>query len=359
MILIISDAVDGHARWVHRRLLEKGADAVIFDLGEVPEHAGLSARVTSGEEPRLQIRREREPMRIDLDKVETVWFRRINDLGLAPNMSPEDKEFAENESFCMLLSLGDLLAKRFWVNPLHVALATDGGNGKIAQLEMARKLGLTVPRTLATNDPARAFLSECSPAIYKAFRSPVRAVKDEQGEELGAAIFTTKLDAKALAQLDGVRHAPCIFQELIPKKVELRVTVMGTRVFACEIHSQVREESAVDFRRDQGMSKTPHAPHDLPPEIAQKLVALNEQLGLVYGAADLILTPEGRYVFLEVNQQGQFLWLEELAGLPLLENFTEMLIQGRKDYDCNAPLHAPGQLPPLDEEPRKPETQRS
>jgi glutathione synthase/RimK-type ligase-like ATP-grasp enzyme len=354
VILIISDAVDGHARLVHRRLLEKGAESAIFDVGEVPARANLSAWVAPGRAPRLQVRREREPTLLDLGKVDTLWFRRLNELAASPDMPPEDQEFAKNESVAMLHSLEVLLADRFWVNPVTAALATDGGNGKIGHLELARGLGLAVPRTLATNDPdeARAFVSECaaagSGAIYKPFRSPVRTRKDEDDREQPAAIFTTRLDASALEKLDGVRHAPCIFQELVPKRLELRVTVMGNKVFACEIHSQVRVESAVDFRRDQGMASTPHAPHDLPREIADALLALHARLGLVYGADDLILTPDGRYVFLEVNQQGQFLWLEELAGLPLLENFTEMLIQGRPDFSCDAPAHEPRPFPPLD-----------
>ena len=349
MILIIADAVDGHARLVKRRLAEKGARATIFDLGEVPERAGLSAWVTPGEPARSRVRREAGSL--DLGEVKAIWFRRMNELAPAPNMAPEDQEFARNEAQSMLLSLGVLLADRFWVNPVSAALATDGGHGKIGHLEVARSLGLDVPRTLATNDPeeARAFLATCDQgAIYKPFRSPVRHTTDEQGEKKPQAIFTNKLDERALAQLDGVRHAPCIFQELVPKKLELRVTAIGKKLFACEIHSQGRDESAVDFRRDQGMTLTPHATHELPRAVGEKLLALDERLGLVYGAFDLILTPEGRYVFLEVNQQGQFLWIEEEAGLPLLENFTEMLIQGRADYACDARAHEPRRFPPLD-----------
>jgi glutathione synthase/RimK-type ligase-like ATP-grasp enzyme len=349
VILIIADAVDAHARLVQRRLTEKGARATIFDLGEIPERAGLSAWVTPGKPARSKVRRE--PETLDLADVKTIWFRKMTPLGPAENMAPEDQDFVRNESHSMLLSLGVLLEGRFWVNPVNAALTTDGGHGKIGHLEIARALGLDVPRTLATNDPeeARAFLAGCAEgAIYKPFRSPVRHTIDEKGERQPQAIFTNKLDERALAQLDGVRHAPCIFQELVPKKLELRVTAIGKKLFACELHSQGRDASAVDFRRDQGMTLTPHARHELPRAVGEKLLAVNERLGLVYGAFDLILTPEGHYVFLEVNQQGQFLWIEEEAGLPLLENFTEMLIQGHADYTCDALPHEPRRFPPLD-----------
>jgi hypothetical protein len=126
--------------------------------------------------------------------------------------------------------------------------------------------------------------------------------------------------------------------------------VIGSRVFATEIHSQVHAESSVDFRARYGLGEVPYAAHELPRRVAEKILAVNADLGLVFGAYDLILTPEDRYVFLEVNQQGQFLWLEEQTGQPLLENFCELLIQARPDYRCSARTHEPGlpALPPLD-----------
>lgn len=296
MILIVSDPEDAHSRLVLKRLLEKGARAAIFDLGEVPEHAGLSAWVGSANGSRARIRRGGDPVGLDLEEVKTVWFRRLGRLATADAMSPEDQKFARHETTSFLVSLAVLLADRFWVNPMAQALACEGGHGKIAHIGMARRLGLSVPLTLATNDPdeARDFLKSLSgEAIYKPFRSPVRSLVLE-GEVRQQGIFTNKLDEAALRQLDGVRHAPCIFQELIPKKLELRVTVMGKKVFACAIHSQAHEGTAVDFRRLQQMERTPHSPYELPGEVAEKLRALNAQLGIVYGAFDVIVTPDDR-----------------------------------------------------------------
>ena len=38
------------------------------------------------------------------------------------------------------------------------------------------------------------------------------------------------------------------------------------------------------------------------------------RLGLEYGAIDLRLKPEGRYIFLEINPAGQFLYIEQETG---------------------------------------------
>jgi hypothetical protein len=53
-----------------------------------------------------------------------------------------------------------------------------------------------------------------------------------------------------------------------------------------------------------------------PNDVADKLRALMRRLGLVYGAIDLRLTEDGRYVFLEINPAGQFLYVEQQTGQP-------------------------------------------
>jgi glutathione synthase/RimK-type ligase-like ATP-grasp enzyme len=52
---------------------------------------------------------------------------------------------------------------------------------------------------------------------------------------------------------------------------------------------------------------------------------LVQGLGLEFGAIDLIRTPDGRYVFLEVNGNGQFLWAEELSGVKVSEALADLL----------------------------------
>lgn len=346
MILIISDPLDVHVRLVRQRLAELGADVARFDVGEFPLEAKITAEVSGSSPTRVVIRRELGD--VDLSRVRTVWFRRLSPVRADPRLSPEERAFATEETEAFLLSLAAALSDRFCVNPIAHALATDRGRGKVSQLEAARRAGLAVPRTLVTNDPdeARAFVRSCDAgAVYKPFRAPTRT-EEREGELKVATVYTTKLDDAALARLDGVRAAPCIFQEHVAKRLDLRVTVMGERVFATEIHSQGDPRSAVDFRMHYDLERTPYSPHELPAEVKDRLLAVNRALGLVFGAFDLVLTPDGRYVFLEVNQQGQFLWLEAKTGQPLLENFCQMLLQATPAFRCDAPPHPPG-LPDL------------
>jgi glutathione synthase/RimK-type ligase-like ATP-grasp enzyme len=52
------------------------------------------------------------------------------------------------------------------------------------------------------------------------------------------------------------------------------------------------------------------------------------RLGLVYGAIDLRLTGDGRYVFLEINPAGQFRYVEEQTGQPLAAALAARLAAG-------------------------------
>ena len=121
-----------------------------------------------------------------------------------------------------------------------------------------------------------------------------------------------------------------IFQAYVPKRFELRITVVGQQVFAAEIHSQHTNHTRHDWRR-YDLDETPHFPHALPPDVAQRCIQLVQELGLCYGAIDMVLTPDDRYVFLEINPSGQYLWIEQLTGLPITDALCDLLIAGAQD----------------------------
>ena len=72
----------------------------------------------------------------------------------------------------------------------------------------------------------------------------------------------------------------------------------------------------------------PHYPHRLPREVENSCIDLVQRLGLEFGAIDLIVRPDGRYTFLEINPNGQWAWLEEMTGLPFVETCSELLLNG-------------------------------
>jgi glutathione synthase/RimK-type ligase-like ATP-grasp enzyme len=134
---------------------------------------------------------------------------------------------------------------------------------------------------------------------------------------------------EALELLEQVPICPVIFQEYIEKKLELRITVIGDKVFPCAIYSQDSSNVAnkTDWRHDPYASR--HEAYPLPKEIEEKCVKLIQNLGLKYGAIDMIVTPDDEYIFLETNANGAWLWIQDLTGMPIAEAFADLLISGK------------------------------
>jgi glutathione synthase/RimK-type ligase-like ATP-grasp enzyme len=117
------------------------------------------------------------------------------------------------------------------------------------------------------------------------------------------------------------------FQEMIPKALELRTTVVGRRVMSASIDSQASARAAHDWRRDGLRLVQDWQPYELPRETEEKILRLMDYFGLNYGAIDIIVTPEGRHVFLEINPAGEFFWLERYAGLPISDAIADVLLE--------------------------------
>ena len=209
---------------------------------------------------------------------------------------------------------------------MNPPIADEVSQRKIRQLQVAREVGLTVPDTLVTNEPeaARAFIEAhgVGQVVRKAFRNIAQAPRE-----------THLVSADDLALLDSVRFAPVIFQRFVPGDLDLRVTIVGDDVFTAAISSTA--DYRVDYR--PGLGSATVVPYDLPPVITARLLALMKAFDLQYGAIDLRVTPDGDYVFLEVNPAGEYLFVSERTGQPVSAAIAAMLErQDRAHAPCGA-----------------------
>ena len=58
-------------------------------------------------------------------------------------------------------------------------------------------------------------------------------------------------------------------------------------------------------------------------------VALLRALNLAFGAIDMILTPAGEYVFLEINPNGQWAWIQQCTGAEMSGCLIDLLLRGK------------------------------
>jgi hypothetical protein len=307
---------------VTEALLERDADVYRLDSDRFPTELALTVeRGPAGPAARL-----RDGDRVlDLAEVEAVWHRRLGiGRGLPDDMKPDLLQAARDESVATLLGCIASLPC-FAVDPLHHIRRA---KNKLLQLELARGAGLDVPRTVAGNDPetVRELFDACGGEIVGKTMTSF-AVHDDVEEQV---VVTNPVTQADLEHLDSLRFGPMTFQEKLDKRVELRATVVGRRVFTASIDSGRDERSRTDWRRAGADLVLDWQPAELPPDVESGLLELTRALGLNYGAADFVVTPEGRHVFLEINPVGEFFWLERHPGLPISEALADVLL-GRVD----------------------------
>ena len=320
-VLIITHSNDNESvEFVARALAERGGHAVRLDTDRFPSELRLAARY--GGDGRERLTFATGAGEFDLAEVGAVWHRRLSVAARVPReMDAQLRTASVGESRAALLGvLAGLPA--FRVDP---EAAIRGAEQKPLQLHVARRLGLEVPRTLVTNDPAavREFYAACDGRLVVKMLSSF-AVYDREGRE--NVVFTNPVGPEDLEDLTGLSLCPMTFQERVEKALELRATVVGERVFTASIDSQSSARAAHDWRRDGLRLIDEWRPYQLPPEAERGLLALMDYFGLNYGAADFILTPDGRHVFLELNPSGEFFWLEDGAGLPISGALADVLL---------------------------------
>jgi len=100
-------------------------------------------------------------------------------------------------------------------------------------------------------------------------------------------------------------------------------------VLGVKINSQ---QSGVDTVRVdwRASSAFDHAislePFEIPSSVRERLIALMRLLRINAGSADLIVDKDGEYHFLEINEVGQMLFLEDRCpDVPVLDAFCRFL----------------------------------
>ena len=203
-------------------------------------------------------------------------------------------------------------------DPIEIIRASN----KLKQLKRARDLGISVPETLITSEQRLLEKFVEKETIYKPISRPT---EENAGGDF--VIYTNIVDKKDIDP-KSIECKLSLFQRYIPKKYEIRTYVIGNECLSAEIHSQKSELSKTDWRK-YDIANTPYYPHQLPSEVSERLINLTKSFNLDYSAIDLIVTPQDEYVFLELNPQGMWLWVETLTGLPITKKLASLISSPR------------------------------
>ncbi len=318
LIVVLSSGKDLTAQAILAALQRRGKRALLLNTGDFPTRIGLDAhfcgKVWQGS---ISTHEEMYP----LEDIRSILYRRPTQYRVDPQMPPQVQAFAENEA---VKGFGGILRSLdcFWVSHQD---ALRKAEFKPRQLLYAARLGMKTPRTLITNNPdaARRFYHECNSAIIsKTLHGGNIQVNDQEYD----AIFTSSVGAEHLEKWEQrIPLTANLFQEKIEKAFELRITVVGNRLFAAAIHAH-SAASRIDFRA--AYNDLTYMPYTLPPQVATFCCNLTHAFGLAYSTIDMAVTPQDEYVFFEINASGQYQWIEYHTGLPITEALVDQLIEG-------------------------------
>lgn len=308
MILVVAPADDPHARLVTRHIEAAGGIAHIVDFAQLAERATFCYMLEKGcREGSLSMGEF-----TDVAGIRTIWLRRpavvrvpgaVKD-GVGGRLIRQEWSAAMNG---MVLSYEGVR----WVNNPFAQNAAS----KPIQLHHAQESGLAIPDTLITNDPGRArdFVKRHDGDVIH------KTLTDPSSHLLDTRMWDASTDDGYLD--DSLPLAPVIFQSRI-RGADVRSVLIGSEIFSVIIDSE-GSRSVIDSRLDLDAT---YRPYEVAAPAVAQLHDLMARLGLVFGVADFKIDHDGNLVFLEINPQGQFLFMEILTHLPISDALARFLM---------------------------------
>ncbi len=327
IILVLASKEDTHADVVIAHLNEMQQEVVRIDLGEYwPDNSSLVWHIDNKQSQAVLNWKGRT---IEANRIGAIFNR---DFSFSRVEETQDiailLKYAEARAalYGFFRSLEDV----YWMNPPWYDEMVDN---KPYQYACALNVGLRVPRTLITNNPDEFldFYETCNKEVIIKQLSEICLIEEVEYpsehstdmEQTAFGFYTNKVNASHLERIDEIVNSPCLFQEHIVKRGDVRVTVVGDSFFSMFIDSQSCEKTKVDFRHDPFLTVTEY---NLPSIIKTKLLKLMRQWKLQFATCDFVLTPTDELIFLEANVVGNWLWLtppnEDRISAEIANNIT-------------------------------------
>lgn len=307
-ILLLAHEKDDHAAPVHWALTQAGYKAEC--------HGGVSAT----EQERASLVFNPEPAVVlgtmAVRSGDTVWFRE-------PNLPVSEPTVSTRAKFLGVWHEIVAMLERLPARCINKPLATNLINNKAVQLLLAGKAGLRVPATVMSNAPAavREFFDRYpQSAVCKPF---VPHIWQRQDSKDTAVAETFPLTREQLPADEVFTFAPAIYQQRIDKQFDVRTVLMGKRIYSYALRTPA---NSLDWRFDAAISNVDVQIIATPVEVEAGLLTFAQTSGICFGSADFAVDRHGQWWFLEMNEQGQFLWLEQYnPQAALLRKFCAFL----------------------------------
>lgn len=321
-IIILAHPQDDHAAPVRWALEQTGHQTACWS-GVSPAEQD-QASLLLDDQPYIDLATHR------LERDDVLWLRQAEapvHRPLALKDGAESAVLSYSAFFESIAYMLETLPVRC-VNPYSASCLV---RNKAVQLQLAGASGLRVPATLMSNSPAavRKFFDQIpNNAICKAFATHVW---QQQGSTDISVTETFSLNREELPEHDEVfTYAPAIYQEKVKKQFDVRMVLMGDRVYSFAVRTHA---NSLDWRHDAALRNVDVERIATPAAVESGVLRFAAAAGVCTGSLDFAVDRNGEWWFLEINEQGQFLWLDDFCpGSGLLEKFCAFLTapQGSK-----------------------------
>lgn len=241
-----------------------------------------------------------------------MYWRRPRPYAAPSGLGDQDARWCREEA---RYGLGGILASlpgAYYVN--HPWRNRDA-EYKPAQLATAARCGFDIPPTLLTNDEtaAREFARDYGPVIYK----PLRSTDYQSADGRALTVWVEEVDPADLNA--GIGQTMHLFQKRVHSVADLRVTVVGEKVFTVRIDGS----PGLDWRRHYDALS--YSLVDTPPKLAKSVRQYLDAFGLVFGAFDFGVDRDDRIWLYECNPNGQYAWFPEPISSKIVTAVADQL----------------------------------
>lgn len=302
---------------VYNALKNKGYDAILFKQDKCLENDHLFFKIHNNNCRYYIIIDGKE---YNIEEFSTIWYLKPHLPNELLNYKPaEHRSLISRQFEEMRQALWNIFKHKKWLNDPWSSFIAEN---KLYQLQIASQLNFNVPDTIITSDPNKV------KNFYKNYSENIIVKIIRAAPILDWVIYTNKVTKEHISKIESIKKSPAIFQILIPKAYELRITVVGKKIFAVKIYSQNDEETSIDWRKKPKLNdfEVKMEPTIIPKNLEEQIFSFMKTMGLQFGCIDMIVTSKGEYIFLEINPNGQWYFVQLKTEMQIAEAIADLLI---------------------------------
>lgn len=239
----------------------------------------------------------------------SIYYRKPANQDLENAIEPKYRNFVHKECISLIEGIADSFDGLCISSPSKMRKA----DNKVIQASIAEKVGFKMPRFSISNY-SDFIVNNDGQHIVKPLASGI--ISDKLTKEF----VQTNLYCSDISE-EMLKYSPVYFQIYQEKDYETRVTVVNGSFFCIRIDS----ENKIDWRKNN--NRNSYSVINIPEGVRISCLEYMAYFDMLFGCFDFIIKDDVWY-FLEMNANGQWLWLELATGVEISAEIMKVLKHG-------------------------------